>query len=84
MEFLGKNKKRGRPAFKPTQRVRNRVEIAAAAGISAAEIAAVLGISRATLEQHFVDELRHGRVRKHIENLVRLDRAAQRGSVSAA
>jgi hypothetical protein len=64
MEFLGKNKKAGRPRFKPNKPLRNQVEIAAAAGLPHNQIAAVLGISRQTLENNFIDELKNGRARK--------------------
>jgi AraC-like DNA-binding protein len=83
MGFLGKNKNGGRPAFRPTRRMRSRIEVAAAAGVSAAEIAAVLKIARQTLETHFNDELRLGRVRKLLSVLDLLEKSARRGSVSA-
>lgn len=87
MEFLGKNKKHakraGRPVFKPTRRTRDQVEIAIAGGLSASEVAIVVGISRSTLELRFADELKNGRARKLAHVLFLLDRAAKRGSVSA-
>jgi hypothetical protein len=84
MQLIGKHKNRGgRPAFKPTRRMREQVEIAAAAGMSASDVAVVLRISRPTVEAHFADELKHGRARKFAEILVLLDRAARRGSVGA-
>jgi AcrR family transcriptional regulator len=87
MEFLSKNKKHakraGRPVFKPTRRTREQVEIAIAGGLSASEVASVVGISRSTLERHFADELKNGRVRKLAHVLCLLERAAKRGSVSA-
>jgi hypothetical protein len=84
MGFLGQNKKGGRPAFKPTKPMRNRVEIAAAAGVSHNQIASALGIAKQTLETHFASELRDGRTRKLIAVLCLLDKAAKRGSVAAA
>ena len=84
MGFLGQNKKGGRPAFKPSQRVRNQVEIAAAAGLSHIQIASALGIAKQTLETHFVGELRDGRTRKLIAVLCLLDKQAKRGSTAAA
>jgi hypothetical protein len=83
MELIGKNKKRGRRAFKPTKPMRNRIEIGAAAGLSHNQLAAVLGISRPTLESNFVDELKNGRARKLLQTLCLLDKQAKRGSVAA-
>jgi hypothetical protein len=83
MEFMTENKKRGRPAFKPTRRQRNTVETCVAGGLSVQETAAVLGISQNTLRSNFSDELQNGRARKFAEILVLLDRAAKRGSVGA-
>src|SRR5262245_17066186 len=82
-EFFDKNRKTGRPSFRPTQSMRNQVEIAIAGGLSTSEIAHVLGISRPTLLAHFRVELCHGRARRHAEVLLWMHRAAQRGSVSA-
>ena len=83
MRFLDKNSKGGRPSFKPTKPMRDTVETAVAAGVSTSEIAAVLGISRTTLQGHFADELANGRARKLIQTLNLLQRAARRGSVAA-
>jgi AcrR family transcriptional regulator len=83
MRFLDKNSKGGRPPFKPTKPMRDTVETAVAAGVSTSEIAAVLGISRTTLQSHFADELANGRARKLIQTLNLLQRAARRGSVAA-
>jgi hypothetical protein len=83
MDFLGKNKNMGRPRFKPTKPMRNQVEIAAGAGLTAVEIAAVLGIARQTLETHFADELRFGRARKLLFVLNLLERSAKARSVAA-
>jgi hypothetical protein len=83
MQFMTENKKRGRPSFKPTRRMRNMVEICVAGGLSLQETATVLGICQNTLRANFPDELQNGRARKFAEILVRLDRAAARGSVGA-
>ena len=84
VEFLDQKSKRGRPAFKARQTDRHTVRIAAAGGLSERETAALMNISRETLRANFARELREGRARAYVENLMRLDRAAQRGSVSAA
>jgi hypothetical protein len=76
MQLIGKNKKGGRPAFKPTQRMRDQVEIGSAAGLSHTQLAAVLNISRPTLESNFVDELKNGRARKLLQSLCALASAA--------
>jgi hypothetical protein len=80
---MSENKKGGRPPFKPTQRMRDQVEIYVAGGLSVTEIATVLRICPNTLRANFSDELAHGRARKFAEILVLLDRAARRGSVGA-
>jgi len=83
MGLIGRNKKPGRPAFKPTKSMRNRVEIGAAAGLSHIQLAAALHISRPTLESNFDDELKNGRARKLLQTLCLLDKQAKRGSVAA-
>jgi hypothetical protein len=83
MQFMTENKKRGRPSFKPTRRMRNTVEICVAGGLSLQETATVLGICQNTLRANFADELQNGRTRKFAQILERLDRAAARGSVGA-
>jgi hypothetical protein len=83
MQFMTENKKRGRPSFKPTRRMRNTVEICVAGGLSLQETATVLGICQNTLRANFADELQNGRVRRFAEVLLLLDRAARRGSVGA-
>jgi hypothetical protein len=84
VRFLDTKQKGNRPSFKPTASDRQSVRIGTAAGLTASEMAALLGISRGTLRTHLADELREARARALVENLKRLDRAAQRGSVSAA
>ncbi len=57
--------------------------MAVAAGLSVAEVADVLGISQPTLRDRFGTEIKNGRQRMLLENVLRLDNAAARGSVSA-
>ena len=47
--------KRGRPAFKPTEKQRGVVEGMAAVGIPHLDICTAVGVSRPTLEKHFRD-----------------------------
>jgi hypothetical protein len=83
MALFDQKRKAGRRPLKPSQRQRKLAEICVAAGRTHVEIAAVLGISKPTLELHFADELKNGAARRRAEVLVMLDRAARRGSVSA-
>jgi hypothetical protein len=83
MALFDQKRRPGRRPLKPTQRQRKLTEICVAAGMTQVEIAAVLGISKPTLELHFADELKNGAARRRADMLVLLDRAARRGSVSA-
>jgi len=74
---------KGRPAFKATVAHRNKVRLAAAAGMSHDKIAKGLGICRDTLLKHFADELETGGAEKMLENLARLEKAAKKGNVAA-
>lgn len=74
---------RGRPAFKPTAAMREKVAIAVGGGMSHEEIAEALGVHRATLAKHFEAELRRGALIKRMEALVALQRAAKKGRVGA-
>lgn len=74
---------RGRPAFKPTAAMREKVAIAVGGGMTHEEIAEALGIHRQTLERHFEAELRRGALMKRLEALVALQRAAKKGKVGA-
>src|SRR5262245_49102818 len=57
--FVPKKKaeRRGRPKFKPTQEMRERVAIGAAGGMTHEQLAIALGIARETLEKNFEVEL---------------------------
>ncbi|RKQ70134.1 hypothetical protein BCL74_2074 [Oceanibaculum indicum] len=59
------------------------VKMAVAMKIAEPKIAAQLGICQNTLRKHFSEELEFGRLRKTMENLMRLDKAAKGGNVSA-
>jgi hypothetical protein len=83
MTLFDPKTKAGRRPLKPTRRQRKLAEMCVAAGMTQVETAAVLGISKPTLELHFADELKNGAARRRAEVLVMLDRAARRGSVGA-
>lgn len=76
-------KQRGRPPLKPTATQRQRVRIAAGAGVAHFEIAAALGVSQPTLRKHFAAELHEGAALARVEVAVALHGAALRGSPSA-
>jgi hypothetical protein len=72
-----------RPAFKPTNALRRRVSIAAGAGMSHQDIAIGLGISRPTLEKHFMAELSVGANARRLEILEVMHQTAKKGNVAA-
>lgn len=76
-------KKRGRPAFEPTVAQRKKVMIWAAGGIAETSMAKMLGICLETLRTHFATELDEGGDRERARNLERLNRAADKGNVTA-
>ncbi len=76
-------KRRGPAPFAPSQSQRNQVALLIAAGMSEPGIAAAVGICQNSLRKHFADELMTGHAVKMAENLQRIERAAERGSVSA-
>lgn len=73
-----------RPTYKPTTVTRQKVAVAAGAGMAHEQIAIGLGISRNTLEKHFEKELSVGAYGKRMEVLLSLHQAAKKGSSSAA
>jgi AraC-like DNA-binding protein len=75
--------KRGRKAFVPTVKQRDRVMLLTAGGLTEPAIAAVLGCCERTLRNCFKAELETGRGVKRAQNLERLEAAAKRGNVSA-
>lgn len=72
-----------RPRYKPTPEQRERVAIAAGAGMSHESIAAALGIARNTLDLHFSEELTKGAAEKRMEILAAMFKTAKDGNVSA-
>jgi hypothetical protein len=77
-------RKRGRPAFKPTQLHRRKVEQYTACGMSHDGIAKALGISDETLRKHFAEELSSGKAKRRAEVVDILFAAARKGNVAAA
>jgi hypothetical protein len=73
-----------RPTFKPTAVQRQKVAVAAGAGMAHEDIAVGLGISRNTLEKHFKVELSTAAYGRRMDVLLSLFRAAKKGSSSAA
>lgn len=58
---------RGRPAHKPTEKTRQQVETMAGLGLKAEDIAKVIGVSRATLFNHYPEEIRLGAAKALVE-----------------
>ena len=73
----------GRPPFKPTDKDRRRVSIAAGGGMGEEDLALALGISRGTLRKHFELELTTGRACRRMEVTNALFKAAKEGNVAA-
>jgi hypothetical protein len=81
-------KRKTKPGPKPvadgiTPAQRHDVMLAAAGGMALESIASALDVSRRTLSRAFAHELAVGRAKKMLENLKRLERAADQGNVSA-
>lgn len=73
---------RGRPAFKATKPLRDRVKLLKADGWSNDRIARQLGIARNTLEKKFAEELEFGADAKRVEILEAADKAAKKGNAT--
>ncbi len=73
----------GRPAYKPNDRDREKVEVLIASGMLQADIAAVMGVTEPTMKRHFAAELRIGALKKRADMLVVLNRTAMKGNVPA-
>ncbi len=80
---MRKNRKLGRPEFKPTPEQRRKVANASGGGMAHDEIAMALGICRNTLEKHFAAELGQVACRKRLEVLDAMQRTAVKGNVAA-
>jgi transcriptional regulator with XRE-family HTH domain len=75
--------KPGPPAFKPTRIQRRRVMRGVAGGLTMQQLADDLGVSIRTVRRAFGAEIKTARVRLILDNLDRLDEAADSGNVSA-
>ncbi|MDB5415092.1 MAG: hypothetical protein JWR10_3427 [Rubritepida sp.] len=73
----------GRPAHKPTDETRQRVQILTASGMPAWQIASVMLISEPTLRLHYEGDLQLGRASKTAEVIEALFLSAKGGNVSA-
>jgi hypothetical protein len=76
-------KRAGRRPYKPSEPMRETVMTLAAASLTLPEIAAVLEISRSALCEHYQLELATGRLRRRVETIEQLRKAARGGNVSA-
>lgn len=73
----------GRPAYRPTTASRRQVLRLASEGFGHREIAATIGIARATLETYFPHELADGAARARAVAVHALWRSARGGKLSA-
>lgn len=73
----------GRPPFKPTPAMRRKVSAAKAGGMSEEAIALALGITRPTLNKHFMVELETGAAVKRMEAVDALFTQVRKGNVAA-
>jgi hypothetical protein len=80
---MDKNRKAGRPAFQPDQRMRRLVASAAGTGNLHRDIAAGLGISRTTLLKYFPGELSTGACARRLEVIAAMFASAMKGRVTA-
>ena len=72
-----------RKLVRPTKRQRRQVEVAVSIGLTVEQIATAIEMSRRSVYSHFRDELASGRVKRLLANAMRLDKAADKGSVPA-
>lgn len=74
---------RGRPAFKATKEIREKVERLVAANMTQTQIAAAIGCAVKTLRRHFKDELTHGKARVKAWLINTIWDRAKRGDVES-
>lgn len=75
--------KGGRPAFKATPALRQKVEQLISCGMTQDDVARAIGCSTPTLTKHFEEELTTGAAKKRAEVISMLYRNAKKGNVSA-
>jgi predicted RNA-binding Zn ribbon-like protein len=76
-------KSAGRPEFRPTPRIRQKVEQLIGCGMSQDAVARAIGISTPTLVKHFAEELANGVATKRSEIIGMLFKSAKSGNVTA-
>ena len=76
-------RKRGRPAYKPTKQVRENVEMFLSCGMTNEQIATAIGVSHVTFAKAFADEIQNGRGRARARILGWLQKSARSGNVTA-
>ena len=76
-------KKRGRPAFKPTDEQREQVIALSSNGLPHIQIAQIIGCAPKTLRKHFRDELNLGKIQANAKVAGALYQLALEGNVKA-
>ena len=77
-------RKRGRPAFQPTDEQRETVQAMTSYGIPEREIAAVIGVSQKTITKYFPEERATGTAKANAQVAQSLFKQAVEGNVGAA
>ena len=76
-------KKRGRPAFKPTDEQREQVIALSSNGLPHIQIAQIIGCAPKTLRKHFREELNIGKIKANAKVAGALYQSALDGNVKA-
>jgi hypothetical protein len=76
--------KGGRPAFKPTEKQRQRIACGVACGLTLEQLALDVDVPVTTMRRAFANEIKTGRVKVILDNLDVLAKASRRGNISAA